>query len=73
MTMQDPTLPIQQLQQSQTYILMFGPLKEAMGGKEFRYDEEVRHAVHEWLCGLPKEFFSKGIYALALSVGEIMF
>ena len=64
MTMQDPTLPIQQLQQSQTYILMFGPLKEAMGGKKFRSDEEVCHAVHEWLRGLPKEFFSKGIYAL---------
>ena len=27
-------------------------------------DEEVRHAVHEWLHRLPKEFFSKGIYAL---------
>jgi hypothetical protein len=52
--MQDPTLPIQQLQQSQTYILMFGPLKEAMGGKKFRSDEEIRHAVHEWLRGLPK-------------------
>ena len=23
----------------------------------FRSDEEVRHAVHEWLRGLPKEFF----------------
>jgi len=43
---------------------MFGPLKEAMGGKKFRSDEEVRHVVHEWLRGLPKEFFSKGIYAL---------
>ena len=43
---------------------MFGPLKEAMGRKKFRSDEEVRHAVHEWLRGLPKEFFSKGIYAL---------
>ena len=43
---------------------MFGPLKEAMGGKKFRSDEEVRHAVHEWLRGLPKEFFSKGIHAL---------
>jgi len=43
---------------------MFGPLKEAMGGKKFRSDEEVRHTVHEWLLGLPKEFFSKGIYAL---------
>jgi len=43
---------------------MFGPLKEAMGGKKFRSDEEVRHAVHEWLRELPKEFFPKGIYAL---------
>jgi len=79
--MQGPTLPIQQLQQSQTCILsvflihhthqtlpqvisMFGPLKEAMGGKKFRSDEELRHTVHKWLCRLPKEFFSKGIYAL---------
>ena len=30
-------------------------------------DEEVRHAVHEWLRGLTKEFFSKGIYALGKS------
>ena len=36
---------------------VFGPLKEAMGRKKFRSDEEVRHAVHEWLRGLPKEFF----------------
>lgn len=43
---------------------MFGPLKEAMGGKRFRSEEEVRHAVHGWLCGQPKDFFSKGIYAL---------
>ena len=43
---------------------MFGPLREARGGKKFRSDEEVRHAVREWLRGLPKEFFSKGIYAL---------
>ena len=81
MTLQGPTLPVQQLQQSQTCILsvflihhthqtlsqaisMFGPLKEAMGGKKFRSDEEVRHAVHEWLRVLPKEFFSKRIYAL---------
>jgi len=43
---------------------MFGPLKEAMGGKKFRFGEEVRHVVHEWLRRLPKEFFSTGIYAL---------
>ena len=57
---------------------MFGPLKEAMEGKKFRSDEEVRHAVHEWLRGLPKHFFSKGIYALCkrwrtcIERGEIM-
>jgi hypothetical protein len=28
---------------------MFGPLKEAMGGKKFHSDEEVHQAVHEWL------------------------
>jgi len=34
-----------------------GPLKEAMGGKSFRSDEEVQQAVHEWLHYQPKEFF----------------
>jgi hypothetical protein len=32
---------------------MFGPLKEAMGGKKFRSDEEVNQAVHEWLRTIP--------------------
>jgi hypothetical protein len=40
---------------------MFGPLKEAMGGKKFRSDEE---AVHEWLRRQPQEFFSRGIHTL---------
>jgi hypothetical protein len=43
---------------------MFGPLKEAMGGKKFRSDEEVHQAVHEWLRIRPQEFFSRGIRAL---------
>jgi histone-lysine N-methyltransferase SETMAR len=43
---------------------IFGPLKEAISGKTFRYDEEVQEAVHEWLCTQPKEFFSRGIQAL---------
>jgi hypothetical protein len=43
---------------------VFGPLKEAMGGKSFRTDEEVQRAVHEWLRSQPKEFFSRGIHAL---------
>jgi hypothetical protein len=36
---------------------MFGPLKDAMGGKKFRSDEEVQQAVHEWLRLQPQEFF----------------
>ena len=45
---------------------VFGPLKEAMGGKCFRSDEEVQQAVHEWLRSQPKDFFfsSRGIHAL---------
>ena len=30
-----------------------------------RDDDEVRSAVHEWLRTHPREFFSRGIYALA--------
>jgi histone-lysine N-methyltransferase SETMAR len=43
---------------------VFGPLKEAMGGKSFGSDEQVQQAVHEWLRSQPKYFFSRGIYAL---------
>jgi len=43
---------------------VFGPLKEAMGGKSFRSNKEVQQAVHEWLHSQPKDFFSRGIYAL---------
>jgi len=32
--------------------------------KAVRDDDEVRSAVHEWLRTRPKEFFSRGIYAL---------
>jgi hypothetical protein len=43
---------------------MFGPLREAMGGKKFRSDEEVQQAVHEWLRRKPQEIFSRGIHTL---------
>jgi len=43
---------------------VFGPLKEEMGGKSFRSEEEVQQAVHEWLHSQPKDFFSRGIHAL---------
>jgi hypothetical protein len=46
---------------------MFGPLKEAMGGKKFHSDEsdeEVQQAVHEWLRRQPQEVFFRGIHTL---------
>ena len=43
---------------------VFGPLKEAVGGKSFGSDEEVQRAVHECLRSQPKEYFSRGIHAL---------
>jgi hypothetical protein len=58
-------LPVQQLQQSKTCTLSvfhirhiqqtFWLLKEAMGGKKFRSDEEVQQAVHECLRRQPQE------------------
>jgi len=36
---------------------VFGPLKEAMGGKSFRSDLEVQQAVHEWLHSQSNDFF----------------
>jgi len=43
---------------------IFRPLKEAMGDKSFRSDEEVQQAAHKWLRSQPKYFFSRGIHAL---------
>jgi histone-lysine N-methyltransferase SETMAR len=36
---------------------VLGPLKEAMGDKSFRSDEEVQQAVHEWLHSQPINVF----------------
>jgi len=43
---------------------VFSPLKNVLSGMQFRDDDEVRSAAHEWLRTRPKEFFSRGIYAL---------
>jgi len=52
---------------------VFGPLKEAMGGKSFRSDEEVQQAVYEWLHSQSKSFFfSRGIHALPKSWNTCM-
>jgi histone-lysine N-methyltransferase SETMAR len=43
---------------------LFGSLKKALRGHRFRSDEEVKQAVHTWLCDQPKTFFSDGIKKL---------
>lgn len=43
---------------------LFGPLKEALRGRRFSSDEEVKDAVHEWLSSMPNSFFSEGIQQL---------
>jgi hypothetical protein len=43
---------------------VFGPLKEALGGKKFSTDNEIKEAVHRWLRSQSEEFFSRRIQAL---------
>ena len=43
---------------------LFGPLKERLGGKIFRDNEEVIQNVQEWLHWQPKHFFLSGIRKL---------
>ncbi|PNF23181.1 hypothetical protein B7P43_G02737 [Cryptotermes secundus] len=43
---------------------LFGPLKEALRGRRFTSDQEVKEAVHVWLATQPKTFFSEGIRKL---------
>jgi len=40
---------------------VFGPLKDALSGTQFRDDGEVRSAEHEWLRTRLKEFLLRGI------------
>jgi hypothetical protein len=41
-----------------------GLLKETLGGRRFRCDEDVKNAVHQWLCAQPKTFYYDGIKQL---------
>ena len=43
---------------------LFSPLKEHMGEKGFRNNEEVIQDVQKWLHGQPKDFFLSGIRKL---------
>jgi len=42
----------------------FGPLKEHLGGKRFRNNEEVIQSLQEWVHWQPKGFFLSGIRKL---------
>ena len=42
---------------------LFGLLKEALRGRQFSCDD-VKAAVHQWLCTRPKTFFADGIKKL---------
>jgi histone-lysine N-methyltransferase SETMAR len=43
---------------------LFGPLKDALRGRHFASDEEVKEVVHAWLVTQPKTFSSEGIRKL---------
>jgi hypothetical protein len=43
---------------------LFGQLKEALEGRRFRCDKDVKNAVHQWLRAQPKTFYYDGIKKL---------
>jgi [histone H3]-lysine36 N-dimethyltransferase SETMAR len=43
---------------------LFGPLKDFLGGRKFKNDEEVMTAAQEWLQRQPKSFYETGIKKL---------
>jgi histone-lysine N-methyltransferase SETMAR len=43
---------------------LFGPLKEALGGRIFQCDKDVKSMVHQWLCAQPKTVYYDGIIQL---------
>jgi len=43
---------------------LFGPLKEALSGRWFSCDDDVKAAVHQWPRAQPKTFFADGIKKL---------
>ena len=43
---------------------LFGPLKNALRGRRFETDDEVKEVVHDWLRSQSQTFFSSGIKKL---------
>ena len=48
------------------HCFLFGPLKEALRGKKFGSNEEVKIHVQNWLRQQPTEFYARGIRKLSL-------
>ena len=42
-------------------IHLFGPLKQALRGRQFTKDQELDVTVHAWLVSQPKTFYSEVI------------
>ena len=40
---------------------LFGPLENALRGRRFSCDDDVKSAVYQWLLTQPKTFFADGI------------
>jgi hypothetical protein len=45
---------------------LFGSFREALRGRRFTSDQEVKEAAHAWLAAQPKTFFSAGIGKIVL-------
>ena len=43
---------------------LYGPLKDALRGRRFSCDDDVKAAVHQWLRAQPKTFFADGFKKL---------
>jgi hypothetical protein len=56
-----PTLP------HRTSFLLFGPLKQHLGGRQFHNNEELGMAACEWLRRQEHDFFRDGIFKLVPS------
>ena len=50
---------------------LFGPFKDALRGRRFSCDDDVKAAVHQWLCAQPKTFFSDGSKKVGRTLGKI--
>ena len=46
---------------------LFGPLKNALRGRRYTADDEVKEAVHDWLRSQPQTFFSKALRSLQIA------